>query len=325
MNKIEKIATLKNILGLLDEQVQILKKAKIEERKAEIPSSLIYSNPLSLVVNKNNVIANDWRSKIKSSKIMRAAKNLMLLFDSEFSEIFDEFYKDLIKKIESLNEKSELSPAIKDINILLNSEFDSFVKSINILCENYISDIFNSARQHQVLFNSKLSLKRFLTKDLNDIVAMEKSKYPKFRDLFSEIKNFKYDLKMLCKKMIENNENKLTLVQEIEQLESIELKILSDFLRKAISSTYHQGNAYQLLKDEPEFIRWKTSQDIETCPNCRAIQMGDKVFWTEDGEDAEFDIDNEGAFYKFSDVKHLLNSPSSITHEKCRCNFVPRV
>jgi len=325
MNKQQKIETLKDILGLLDKQVGMLSKAKIEERKEEKPSSLIYSNPLSLLVNKNNVIGNDWRSKIKSSKIMRAAKNLMLLFDSEFSEIFDEFFTDLPKKIESLNEDSELSPAIKDINTVIDSEFNSFIKSVNILIENYISDTFNSARQHQVLFNNKISLKKFLTRDIHDIQAIEESKYPGFRDLFSEIENFKYDLKMACKKIIEKNENKSTLIEEVKSLETIESKILSDYIRKAISAIYHSGNAYQLKKDEPEFIRWKTSQDIDTCPSCRAIQMGDKVFWTEDGENAEFNIDNEGAFYKFSDIKHLLNSPSSITHEKCRCNFIPRI
>ena len=100
-----------------------------------------------------------------------------------------------------------------------------------------------------------------------------------------------------------------------------------DIFHESLTKIYFAGNMFQIKIDNPNFVYWKSSNQIDDCTTCRAIQMGDIIILGINDSPLEFGIDALGAFYKFTDIYSIFVSHGTdyFRHENCRCNFVPKI
>ena len=214
-SKIEKKAALEDILQILEKQSEVLYKLQIaQENDKSETLPIIYSNGYDLLIKKDRIRPlQNWKSKLKSAKITRAAKNLMIMFNSEFSEMLTETISQILKKIKLSNEngfEKNLSPSKNVVPYIIEEEINSLKKNFKILWNNYSLAIFNNARQHQVLFNQKTPLKKFISD-----VHIDLDKYE--LELNTAIHDYEQELKMNSQSYLADNENKKTLLSGIEK------------------------------------------------------------------------------------------------------------
>jgi len=308
LNKIQ----LKNLEAILESTIAAL------EKESDL-NFLLMKDSSKFLENK--------RSRIKTAKITRAAKNLLLQFEDYGLTSYLDFSDEVKLNVKNINPKSNLAPIKEDVLIKVSKEFDKFELERDDFYQNMLLHIFNQGRQHQTTVNPtiKITHKKFASyeneenKNFETLVAVLKDE---FMIYLSYLKDF-------VDEDIENSYNislnKAAMIKSLSKKMDKSSHDVQEILRKHAWQAYSFGNLYQLERDKIEFVAWQTGQHIDDCDECRNFQTGAAILKDADGNNLNYTIDTDAMIYKLEDISKVskIDGPVFFSyHDGCRCQFI---
>lgn len=332
MTKREKLAKLLPILERVEYLEQVLAIAPMAQRFNPVvyeggPALLSYRKKDGSAERKR-MEHKTWRENIREGKIVRSARALMLQFDEDSSALVTDIGEKVLHAIENINPGSPLTPKFTVVSSTLKKTLNSCLLTFEGLYENFIPCVFAQGRFHQTLYKThEKSTKRYATFSLEESAEADKAHMMAKADLETTFNNFTEDLVEYATCLIKDKRvAKDELMSCLEAFALEKSSFLSDLMRAHLREAYAAGNLYQLAKDKVELVRWQSGQHVDDCGMCRAIQMGDVVLETEDGEPLKHVVAPLGGVaYYLQDLMRVANEKgaSYFNHDGCRCMFIP--
>jgi hypothetical protein len=303
---------LKNLETILESAISSL------EKEADLNFLLIKDSSKNLE-NK--------RSKIKTAKITRAAKNLLLQFEDYGLTSYLDFADEIKLNVKNINSKSNLAPIKENVLIKVNKEFDKFELERDDFYNNMLLHIFNQGRQHQTIVNptTKITHKKF--------ASYEAEENKNFETLVTVLKDelmiYLSYLKDFINEDIENSYNislnKAAMIKSLSKKMDKSSTEVQEILRKHAWQAYSFGNLYQLDRDKTEFVVWKTGSHIDDCLTCMDFQTGAAILKDGEGNNLPYIIDTDAVIYRLKDIFKVskIDGPVFFSyHDGCRCQFI---
>jgi len=319
---------LKKIANIIKMNLPLIEAAENPEINSQF-TPILYESGLNLLVKKaklDSVMSK--KGKFLNTKMVKSAKNLTSQFEDFGITSYLKSFELSLEKIQKLGGPLNLLPHQDDvINVIKNSITDYHDESFNFY-SSILVDLFNVGKTHQEILNNKkltreAGLKKY-TFNLNDVGYFEK-----LNNFLSE--DFKNKLIFLQNNLIKSikqaYDSELDEVQMIDQLHEVYSKFSFDIentLRQHAWKSYSAGNLYQLKKDNIQMIAWKTNHQIDDCIHCRALETGELILKTKDGQFLPYKRHIDKVSYYLKDIIQFseFEGLAYFGHEDCRCFWI---
>lgn len=317
---------LQKLEAILESTIMALEKEESGKHQMST-ASLAYETGLNILLTKDSFknLVNE-RNRIKTAKITRAAKNLLIQFEDFGVTSYLDFSDSVKLNVKAINLKSKLAPIKEEVIAKVEASFRNFELEADAFYNSMLMDIFNQGRQHQTIANpkTKTTYKKFASYGYDEnqnFEALSNVLKDELMVYMSYLKDFVYE-------DIENSYNislnKSAMVKSLTNSMEKSSSDMQEIFRKHSWQAYSFGNLYQLEKDNAEFVAWQTGHHADDCLTCRAFQTGATILKDSDGNNLEYTLDTDAVIYRLEDISKVarMDGPAFFCHEGCRCQFV---